>query len=199
MKVRFRPPYLLSLQNVSSFSVLGVLLGRFSSIYIDFWNPCQSWGFAAVERVEQGGFLVSCKEQWEQFKKWHPRGKRRRRQECMGPASQRVKPRLRTRELDEKGSHQMRGRMGENGWTVGVVTRKLWETDTWDARRSMLGRSRFRCASCPTKIRKPGCWQGMEMAFPEDCCCQIDVRLMQPEIHLSIGKGHVPKYYSSFQ
>lgn len=86
MKVGFRQLCLLSLKNVLLFGTGGITGQIFIStpMYLNFWNPCQSWGFAAVERAKQGGYLFGCKEQQEQFKQQHPRGKKGRGKKHLG-------------------------------------------------------------------------------------------------------------------
>lgn len=80
---------------------------------------------------------------------------REKTRSAMCSASQRVKPQLRALEWAEKGSYQTRWEdWKQNGksWTVGVVTRKLWEKNIWGVWKILLGKSHFHYASFKTKV-----------------------------------------------
>lgn len=161
-----------------------------------FWY----WGYYWADFHQYSN--VSGKEQQEQFKRQHPRGKKRKRQQA--PWAVQVErwnpgwePENELRMVATRGGGGL-GRKWKS-WTFDVVMRKHWEKDTWNVRRSMPGwGSHCHRVSYCIETRKPGCWQGMEMPIPENCCCNTH----PTRNTLVLWRGVCPKVptaHSSFQ
>lgn len=158
MKAGFRQLYLISSQNMSSFSLLGVLLDKFSSVHQCIWiseisardGSLQTWR----KLIKEVTWLASESSEndlnngIQQVQIWE--GKKRHglcksKGETIGEG-------LRMgweRQLSNEGR---RLRTKWKSWTVGMVTRKLWEKNTWGVWRVMLWRSHFHYASFKTRV-----------------------------------------------
>lgn len=171
MKARIRHPYPLSPKNVSSFSVLGVLLGRFSSVLQHIWiseitaraGALQLWREPSKEVT-----WLAAKSRKNNLSNSTQEAKAGGSKKCHGLH----KPKAETQ--DESL------RMGWEEWPPDEGKGKgellVW---SWKA----LGEGHVGCeevrvgavtlpsASCSVETRKSGCWWGMEMPIPENCCC----------------------------
>lgn len=115
-------------------------------MYLYFWNPCQSRGFAAVEIAEWGGFLAGSKEQRERFEQWHPRGRAGGGKQRHGLCKPRGKPRLRAWEQAEEGGHQVR------------TGKEMERLNFWCGHEKVLGEGHVGCEEVRVgEVRFPLC------------------------------------------
>lgn len=158
MKAGFRQPYLISPQNTSSSSLVGVTLDRFSSVLQCIWIseiPARAGSLQMWRKlIKDVTWLVSKSSEnnlnndIQQVQMWE--GKK-----CHGLCKLQGETTVEGLKICWERRLSDEGRRLKTKWksrTVGVVTRKLWEKNTRDVWKVMLGRSHFCYPSFKTRV-----------------------------------------------
>lgn len=138
MKVGFRQLCLLSLKNVSSFSVLGVLLGRFSSVLQCIWIseiPARAGALQLWREPSREVTCLAARSSKNNLSNSTQEAKKEEARSTLGCASRKVRPRLRAWEWAEKGGHQRRGRTGK----------EMEKLNFWCGHEKTLGEGHMGC------------------------------------------------------
>lgn len=178
MKAGFRQQYLICPQIMSSFSSLGILLDRFSSVIQCIWtseiparagsllwkwrNLIKEVAWFASESSENNLNNGIQQEQVWEGKQCHGL--------CKSKGETTVKG-LRTGQERQLSNEGRRLKRKWKSWTVRVATRKLWEKNTWDVRKVMLGRSHFHYATFkPRVMARDGDTHSRELVLSHSSC-----------------------------